>query len=1373
MLRNFTLTILVFISINAFGQATLYSGNFETPFVDWTLAGTLTPNSWINNTCAGNGPSGAGNNALYISQGGAVPGCGVTGTEQYSYTNSLSGSNEAIAYTTIVGNCASSLQATFDYKIEGVLAEDFAQLVYSINGGASWIPIGANFTESASWTTSTVSLPALLGASTFLLGVRFTYNNSTINGVPVAIDNFIVTGSDSVDPLITCPVSLVQEVDASCVAYAADYTKGMILLSDNCTDSANIIITQSIPASSIIPVLPGNSASVTLTAFDESGNSAQCTFTLNIIDLIIPAFTFCPPDTVIYLNSNCDGLVGNYMSLATGTDNCSGSITLMQNPPVNQIISGENVVTPVTITITDASGNTAQCTLSTLTIDTIVPTIICPTNQTDTADAICQATLLNYTGLAAVNDNCIPNSSLIVTQDPVPGTIIPTNQVITLTVSNGFPNIPQSCQFTVSLIDTIRPTINCPSPSLVYLNSDCEASIPDYTSTLIWADNCTILANQMTFSQIPIGGTQTSTNQPIVITATDFSGNSTTCSLIQNVIDTIKPNLTCPLNQTVDMNSSCFAVLPDYTSFASDIENCFFMNEVIYTQSPAPSTTLNGVITVTIEGEDESGNIGTCSFTVTPIDNIDPTVVCPGPTTVNTNAGCTYILPNITTLAIGNDNCTSLASLTYTQTPIAGTVLATGTHTITVAVFDQIGNTSNCSYQLTVLDQTIPVITCPSSQNVSVDINCSGILLDYTSLVAMSDNCSSLGQLTIDQSPSNGTSINANTPIEITVTDLGNNIATCTFFAVTIDNIDPIITCPSTYDVAINSSCQYPVPDLSPTVTGTDNCSVLSNMTITQNPTIGSTVGGMTAVLITLMDEQGNSSTCITMMTPLDSEIPLITCPSPAPINNGTNCDYTLTNFASTALVLDNCSGYSIIQTPASGTILQSGEYLIQLEVTDVGGNIAQCSFNIDINESINPTIVCPSNISSCDPVVNYTDPTFNDNCFAFLTQTDATGLSSGDQFPIGITTLTYTVSDSSSNSQSCSFQIEVLDFPSTASILVDTISLCQLTSTLIEAIPATSGIGEWTVLSGQAFFNNQFSNATGVNNIGYGTNLLVWEISTALCGSTSDTLTLIVSQTPLPASTQDTLYACNDVSISLMANVPLYGIGTWTTDLGANISNINLATATANNLASGWNEFIWTITNGTCPSTSDTSHIFATPSATIIQQDTAVCLENLFISLDGTVPITDQSVYWTFISGSGSISTNLTSSIDGISLGMGTNIITYTMEHENCPSTIDSITIVASLCDGFNPIFPSVITPNLDGKNDLFVIDFLEMVYPQCKVVIFNRWGSIVFESVGYEDPWDGTLNGEPLPMGTYFFKLELNDEALTEYNGPISIMR
>jgi gliding motility-associated-like protein len=183
--------------------------------------------------------------------------------------------------------------------------------------------------------------------------------------------------------------------------------------------------------------------------------------------------------------------------------------------------------------------------------------------------------------------------------------------------------------------------------------------------------------------------------------------------------------------------------------------------------------------------------------------------------------------------------------------------------------------------------------------------------------------------------------------------------------------------------------------------------------------------------------------------------------------------------------------------------------------------------------------------------------------------------------------------------------------------------------------------------------------------------------------------------------------------------------------------------------------------------------NVFVTPVASIEQADTALCIEDGAIDLNGTTPLTDQSVSWILISGSGDVADFSDPSTTIDDYGLGTNIILYLMEHDDCPSTTDTLTIVATLCEGFNPVFPTVITPNFDGRNDLFVIAYLEKVYPDCQVTIFNRWGAVVYESIGYEDPWDGTYKGEDLPMGTYFYKVELNDENSTVYDGPISIIR
>lgn len=83
----------------------------------------------------------------------------------------------------------------------------------------------------------------------------------------------------------------------------------------------------------------------------------------------------------------------------------------------------------------------------------------------------------------------------------------------------------------------------------------------------------------------------------------------------------------------------------------------------------------------------------------------------------------------------------------------------------------------------------------------------------------------------------------------------------------------------------------------------------------------------------------------------------------------------------------------------------------------------------------------------------------------------------------------------------------------------------------------------------------------------------------------------------------------------------------------------------------------------------------------------------------------------------------------------------------------------------------PNTITPNDDGKNDTWNLDFSN--YASAKLQVFSRWGRIVMETTDLQIAWDGTsVNGQPLPADTYYYVLELNDGATTQ-NGPIIILR
>lgn len=96
---------------------------------------------------------------------------------------------------------------------------------------------------------------------------------------------------------------------------------------------------------------------------------------------------------------------------------------------------------------------------------------------------------------------------------------------------------------------------------------------------------------------------------------------------------------------------------------------------------------------------------------------------------------------------------------------------------------------------------------------------------------------------------------------------------------------------------------------------------------------------------------------------------------------------------------------------------------------------------------------------------------------------------------------------------------------------------------------------------------------------------------------------------------------------------------------------------------------------------------------------------------------------------------------------------ITYTISVTNPGGCSISDEVFVKVLKG--PKIPNTFSPNGDGINDKWIIEFLD-TYPNCKVVVFTRAGQKVFESRGYKVPWDGTMQGKPLPLDTYYYIIE-----------------
>ncbi len=123
-----------------------------------------------------------------------------------------------------------------------------------------------------------------------------------------------------------------------------------------------------------------------------------------------------------------------------------------------------------------------------------------------------------------------------------------------------------------------------------------------------------------------------------------------------------------------------------------------------------------------------------------------------------------------------------------------------------------------------------------------------------------------------------------------------------------------------------------------------------------------------------------------------------------------------------------------------------------------------------------------------------------------------------------------------------------------------------------------------------------------------------------------------------------------------------------------------------------------------------------------------------------------------------------------------GTYTVTqYVTGALGCMDSTSQVITINTITTEIEVLIPNAISPNGDLKNDYWNLDFLQLLYPNAHVEIYNEWGQQIFVSDGYKIPWDGTYNGELVPDGNYFYVLDLTGEGKDEniYRGTILVLK
>jgi hypothetical protein len=298
------------------------------------------------------------------------------------------------------------------------------------------------------------------------------------------------------------------------------------------------------------------------------------------------------------------------------------------------------------------------------------------------------------------------------------------------------------------------------------------------------------------------------------------------------------------------------------------------------------------------------------------------------------------------------------------------------------------------------------------------------------------------------------------TTVTAAAADTCDNVDTCTFRVIVVDNQPPSITCPANGSVNADSShCDATV--YWPAASATDNCSVASLKYY-----IGSTEitaphvfpVGTTTITAQARDPSGNAASCNFQLTVRDVTPPAITCPGNISKDSSAGLCSAVATYVVTAS--DAC-GVTLTCTPASGSTFPVGTTNVTCQARDPSNNTASCTFQVAVRDALPPVVACPASISQdasaglCSAPVSYV-ATATDNCAVTLTCTPP----SGSIFAVGATNALCVAIDASGNRASCITQVTVRDTqPPTISCPADlTVNAASGRCTAGVALAATAG---------------------------------------------------------------------------------------------------------------------------------------------------------------------------------------------------------------------------------------------------------------------------------------------------------------------------
>ncbi len=507
-----------------------------------------------------------------------------------------------------------------------------------------------------------------------------------------------------------------------------------------------------------------------------------------------------------------------------------------------------------------------------------------------------------------------------------------------------------SCQTTITVVDTTPPVITC--PALVTAEATGNESafvVPGSATAFDIAGPVTITGPPA--ASYPLGTTN------VIYSATDQSGNSSSCSSAIKVVDTTPPSIACPAPVTAEATSPAGASVVPGAASASDIAG-----PVTVTGPSGAATYPLGTTPLTYTATDFVGNKSSCVTTITVVDTTPPSITCPAPITAEATS------PLGASVAPGAATASDVVGPVTVTGPSGAATYPLGISPLTYTATDGAGNTSSCVATITVVDTTPPSIACPAPITAEAT-SFAGAMVNPGSAVA-SDTA---GLVTIT-GPAVGTYKLGTTTVTYTATDQSGNQSSCTTTITVVDTTPPSITCPAPITAEATSPAGAMVNPGSALASDT-----AGPVTIT-GPAVGTYPLGTTTVTYTATDQSGNQSSCNSSITVHDTIAPSITITTPAhtvyAIGQVVNASYSCSDIGSgVATCAGNVASGTPIDTSSAGTksftvtaLDNVGNTSHQTVTYDVGYNI--CTL-YDSTKAVQSGATIPIRLEICDAAGN------------------------------------------------------------------------------------------------------------------------------------------------------------------------------------------------------------------------------------------------------------------------------------------------------------------------------------------------------------------------------------------------------------------